>query len=572
MSLPSDAPPRDSKESKAGAISSADVPQVVARHGRLVQRTMLVSALTLISRVMGYARESVMAALFGDTSVVNDAFITAWRVPNLFRRLLGEGALSTSLQTKLTEVDHDHGVAAGRALFQRTVHITTWILLAVCVGLMTLAALAPDTLPGLGWHWLGDDPRPVRDLTLRLMPYVVFVCLSAIFSGALQVRGEFRMSSIAPAMLNVVWIAALGFLLWSHGLPWSESTEPLSDQSQMEMARVLCWAVLLSGVLQLAVQIPALRRHELYGGPRAANFNARPIAWDVLRSSAPLAIGAAVYQVNVMIDGLMAYGMLRDGGASAFHYATRVQQFPIALIATAATAAVFPSLKALGHTGRRVEMRALHDRAQLAVCFLALPASVGLIVLAQPICAVLFQHGNYTADGVSRASSALAMLALSILPTGAIALTSRAYYALGDFKTPVRIAVLMLVCNTLLNLLFVKVLSLDASGFALGTSITGWLNLALLWPGLRSRLQLPGTQTGFGLRLGKMALATLLCALAAWSTRWLVTGGDEPSGMAAALALGAGILAAIAAYGGASAAMGLEEWRDLRERLMRRRS
>ena len=161
-------------------------PEVVSRHKKLVQRTVLVSALTLVSRVMGYARESVMAALFGDKSVVSDAFITAWRVPNLFRRLLGEGALSTSLQTKLTEVDHDHGEAAGRALFQRTAHITTWILLATCVLMMALVSLAPDSMPVLGLPWLGKNPEPVRELTVRLMPYVVFVCLSAIFSGALD--------------------------------------------------------------------------------------------------------------------------------------------------------------------------------------------------------------------------------------------------------------------------------------------------------------------------------------------------------------------------------------------------
>jgi putative peptidoglycan lipid II flippase len=546
-------------------------PEVVARHSRLVRRTVLVSALTLVSRVMGYARESVMAALFGDKSVVNDAFITAWRVPNLFRRLLGEGALSTSLQTKLTEVDHDHGEAAGRALFLRTAHLTSWILLALCVSLMCVAALAPDTIPGLGWQWLGENPQPFRELTLRLMPYVVFVCLSAIISGALQVRGEFRVSSIAPSMLNVVWIAALGFLLWSHGLSWMKPGAELPQDEQFSMARLLCWAVLASGILQLAIQVPALRRFGLLRGPPAENFDPRPLAWAVLRTSTPLAIGAAVYQVNVMIDGLMAFSMLNEGGATAFHYATRIQQFPVALIATAATAAVFPSLKALGHTGRRDELRALHDRAQLAVCYLALPASVGLIVLAQPITAVLFQHGNYTATGVARSSAALAMLAVSILPTGAIALTSRAYYALGDFKTPVRIAVVVLACNTLLNVVFVRGLSMDAAGFALGTSISGWLNLSLLWPGLHSRLGLPRTQSGFVARLAKMTLATLACALAAWGTRRLVTGGVEVNGWPAAIALSAGIVSAIVAYAGASAALGLEEWRELRERIARRR-
>ncbi len=559
MSLPPDAP-----------------PDVVARHGSLVKRTALVSALTLVSRVMGYARESVMAALFGDKSIINDAFVTAWRVPNLFRRLLGEGALSTSLQTKLTEVDHDHGEAAGRALFQRTAHVASWILLAVCVGLMTAVALLPDTTPLFGWRWLGVNPEPVRDLTVRLMPYVVFVCLSAIFSGALQVRGEFRVSSIAPAMLNVVWIAALVFLLWQHDVPWSGTRATISDDTQFDMARVLCWAVLLSGFLQLAIQIPALRRHGLYGGAPAAGFDPIAGAWDVLRTSAPLAMGAAVYQVNVMIDGLMAYGMLDPGGSAAFHYATRIQQFPVALIATAATAAVFPLLKALGHTGKRDELRALHDRAQLAVCYLALPASLGLVVLARPICTVLFQHGNYTSEGVGRASSALTMLALSILPTGAIALTSRAYFALSDFRTPVRIAAVMLVVNTALNVLFVYGMKMDASGFALATSIAAWANLCWLWPGLKGRLGLPATGSGFFGRIFKMLIAASLCALAAWVTRHLIVGdaevgAAEVSGLRELPALAAAIGAAVVTYVGASALLGLEEWRNIRERIARRR-
>jgi putative peptidoglycan lipid II flippase len=557
---------------RPGVSSTQESPRVVARHKGLVGRTLIVSALTLVSRVMGYARESVMAAIFGDKSIVNDAFIAAWRVPNLFRRLLGEGALSTSLQTKLTEVDHDHGEAAGRALFQRTAHVTTWILMALCLLSMAVVLLAPDTVPYFGWRWLGQHPEPFRDLTLRLLPYVVLVCLSAIFSGALQVRGEFRVSSLAPAMLNVVWIATLAWLIWSHGLGWGRNPEPTPQATQLSMARTLCWAVLGSGLVQLAIQFPAMRRHGLLGGGPAGGFNPVPAAWEVLRTSAPLAIGAAVYQINVMIDGLMAYGMLSQGGVSAFHYATRIQQFPVALIATAATAAVFPSLKALGHTGRREELRELHDRTQLAVCYLALPASVGLVVLAGPICTVLFQHGNYTADGVGRAAGALAMLSLSILPTGAVALTSRAYYALGDFKTPVRIAVAMLAVNTCLNALLVAGLGLDADGFGLSTSITGWLNLLWLWPGLRSRLGLPGTRQGFFRRLGRMLVATLFCAAAAWGVRTLVLGSAPAGGLRAAAALGGGIAAAVLSYGAASHWLGLEEWRDVLERIRSRRS
>jgi putative peptidoglycan lipid II flippase len=547
-----------------------------------VHRTVLVSALTLLSRVLGYARESIMAALFGDHSTITDAFTTAWRIPNLFRRLLGEGAISTSLQTSLTEVDHDRGLAAGRALFQRTVHITSWILLGVCVALMAGAALMPDAAPLLGWRWLGSDPEPVRELTIRLLPYVIFVCLSALASGALQVRGEFKVSSLAPAVLNIVWIAVLGVLIRQHG--WPSAVDPLTEKhEQLEMARVLCWGVIFAGAVQLLVQVPALRAHGFLGRVRSSAggaqtadspvpFDASAQAWTVLKTSAPLALGAAVYQVNVMIDGLMAYSMLKTGGATAYHFATRVQQFPVALIATAATAAVFPSLKAFGHLGRKQELRGLHDRTQLAVCFLSLPACVGLIALSHPICGLLFQHGQYGATGVARTSWALSMLALAILPAGAVTLVSRAYYALGDFKTPVRISIAMIACNVALNVLFVRFLAMDAGGFALATSLTSWFNLLLLWPGLERKLDLPAPASGFFGRIARMLFAALLSGAGALLAQRAIAGAGAPGGLRAGIAVGVGMAVAVALYGALSALLGVEEWRAFLARLRRPRS
>jgi putative peptidoglycan lipid II flippase len=265
----------------------------------------------------------------------------------------------------------------------------------------------------------------------------------------------------------------------------------------------------------------------------------------------------------------MAKSMLPAGGATAYHFASRVQQFPVALIATAAIAAVFPSLKALGHTGQKSQMRTLHDRTQLAVAFLSLPACIGLIALSRPICVVLFQHGRYGPEGVARTSAALSMLALAILPTGAVALTSRAYYALGDFKTPVRIALWMLACNTTLNVIFVRVLRFDANGFALATSLTGWLNLVLLWPGLVSRVGLPPSERGFGRRLARMGIATAASGLAAYGVQALLHGG-EASTMRATLALAGGMTAGGLVFAGACELLAIEEWRDFRARLRSR--
>jgi putative peptidoglycan lipid II flippase len=537
---------------------------VVGRHGRLVSRTALVSGLTLLSRVLGYARESVMAGLFGHQSAVYDAFITAWKVPNLFRRLLGEGALSTSLQTTLTEVDADHGDAAGRAVFVRTLFLTSWILAAVC----TVAVAAVNLLPASAGavDLLGSDPAAVRELTTRLLPFVVFVCLSALASGALQVRGEFVVSSLAPAVLNLFWIALLGVVVWRQG--WPGIAEHAQRERELALARALSWMVLAAGAAMLLVQVPSLRRNGLLGpaGP-VRGFDAPVRARQVLKSSLPLAIGAAVYQVNVMVDGWMAQGMLTTGGPTAYHFATRVQHFPVALVALAATSAVFPSLKALGHLGRREELRALHDRAQLGVFFLALPACVGLIALATPICALLFQHGRYGAEGVERIAATLTTLSLAVLPAGALALLSRAYYALGDFVTPVRVSIAMLALNVLLNMLFVGWLRLDAPGFGLSTALVAWLNLGLLWPGLHKRLGLPRTGAGTVSRVLRMLACALASGLAARALYSAVLGTAEPNGAHAALAMALAILAALALYALGSRALGLEEGRALLRRL-----
>lgn len=559
--------------------ASAAHDEIVQRHGRLFSRTLLVAALTFGSRILGFVREVLSAALFGSASPIYDAFITAWRVPNLFRRFLGEGALSTALQTRLTEVDGDQGNAAGRRLFLRTIALVSWILFGLCAAVMLAVWLMPDAMPLTGWHWLGRDPAPVRELTLRLMPFVVLVCLAALCGGALQVRGHFTAPAVAPAAMNVVWILALLAAAGAYG--WSGDADPRAPGEmarQLDMAHLLGWGVLAAGLVQLCVHVPPMFRRgllrrgaELAAEPatRAEETAERGAAWQVLRTSLPLAFGAAVYQINVMIDGWMAEGLLRDGGPSAHYFANRVQQFPLALIAVAATSSVFPSLKALGHRGRRDELRGLHDETQVAVSFLALPAGFGLLLLATPISAVLFQHGAYAADGVARVAAALRMLALALLPAGAVGLVSRTYYALGDFRTPVRISVGMLVLNVALNTLFVAGFGLDTEGLALATALTSWGNLLLLLPGLGSRLGLPPSAPGLARRLARIAAASALAGLAAFLVQRSLAAALEPVAAERARSVPALLAAAATGMLGylvAARLLGASEWRRLRRR------
>jgi putative peptidoglycan lipid II flippase len=558
-------------EVSAAAAPEDDVlpADIVGRHRRLVRRTALISTLTLLSRLLGYGREFLSALLFGHASPIYDAFVTAWRVPNLFRRLLGEGAVSTALQTALTETDGDLGDEAGRVLFWETLRLALWILLGVCALVMGVVGVMGDTMPFTGWHWLGEEPAAVRELTLRVVPYVIFICLAGLCAGALAVRGRFAAASASGGVMNLVAILTLVLVGLRFG--WSGPAPEdgwIGRARHMDMARIFSWGLVLSGVAQLLILVPDLLRSGLLGGSRKARGRRpRPrfSAAAVLGSSAPLALGAAVYQINVMMDGLMAQGMLESGGPTTYYFANRIQQLPLGLVATAATSAVFPALKALGHRRELRELRSLHDRTHLAIAFVALPATAGIIVLAEPIVATLLQHGEFGAEGVRRTASALRVLALALLPAGAAGLVTRTYYALGDFKAPVRVAAWMLGLNVLLNVAFLAGLGMDVAGLSLSTAIVSWTNLGLLVPGLRRRMPPEGGVPGgprMSAGLARMVLTSGLCALAAWGTR-AALGGEARSPLPLAIA----ILAGLGTYVIASQALGVAEWAHVRARL-----
>jgi len=540
----------------------------VARHKGLVARTVLVAGLTLLSRLLGFAREALMAAVFGSQSVISDAFITAWRVPNLFRRLLGEGALATSLQAAMTRADIERGDAAGRALFRATLRLMGGLLVLLSVVLMLVVWWLPDHMPITGWAWLGADPEPVRDLTVRVTPYVLFVCLAAVCGGALAVRGHYAWPNFAPTVMNLVWIATLVAIGYAAGWGAAPVAEPAQEVArQWQLARWLAWGLLFGGMLQLLVHLVPLARFGLSG----ATPGERADAWAVLRATGPLVVGAAIYQINVMIDGLMAESLLVTGGPSALYYANRLQQFPMALISTAAVNSVFPVLNAHGHLGEKARVRALHDRTQLGILYLALPAATVMFALALPSASVCYEHGKYGLDGVLRVAEGLRMLAFALIPAGAAALASRVFVAMGDLRTPVRAALWMLLANVGLNVLCVRALGMDVAGLTLSTALTSWGNLIWLIHAQRTRLGLPPSSPDFAGRVVRIALAALLAALAAFAAHRfagpLLAPGDERRSIATLLLA---LAAAGGVYAAASHTLGIPEWHDVTGRILRR--
>jgi len=509
---------------------------VVGRHTKLVRRTALVSGLTLASRVLGYVRESLAAAVFGDKSPINDAFVTAWRVPNLFRSLMGEGAMATAMQSALTRTDAQQGEEAGRRLFLAILRTVAWFSVGFCALGMLVILVLPDTMPFTGWSWLGSDPGPVRELTARMLPFVIFACIAAIAGGALHVRGHFLAPSLGPVVMNVAWVGALAWVATKHAQDLANG--PPGVEAQFGMARELATLVLVCGALLVLVQVPALRENGLLTARAGAQGGAKVgwgEVWIILKNSAPLALGAAVYQVNVLVDGFMAESLLANGGPTALYYATRLQQLPLSLISIAATSAVFPALTALGHARDLPGLRKLHDETHLGIAFLAIPATIGLFVFAEPIVIACFQHGAFGDEGVARTTAGLRALTLAILPAGAAGLVARTRYALGDFAGPVRIAIAMLVLNTVLNLVFVVGFDMDVGGLGIATVLTAWGNLLLLLPGLR-RLGTPTAAAGLGWRLTRILLVASAACGAGWVVARFVFGPTRPLiGVAAAI-------------------------------------
>ncbi|MFT5829919.1 MAG: putative peptidoglycan lipid II flippase [Bacteroidia bacterium] len=562
------------------------------RHGNLLNRTLLVSGLTFASRILGFVREMLSAALFGATSPIFDAFLTAWRVPNLFRRFLGEGALSASLVSGLTEVDEDEGEDAGAALFLGTLRLASGILAVLCAVVMITAYFLPSLLsPEALTTLFGKDPAPVLELTIRVAPFVILICLSALISGALNVRGHFLMPNLGPVILNVAWILALVVIGTNYGwaTPAIDATgfatgmtdtarQAVSDSEyarHLSMTRVLAWGVLISGLFQLLCQLPPLRKLGFLGAKPVTRAPGGPTPWSVLKTAAPLAFGAAVYQINVMVDGLMAE-WLPDGGPTSHYYANRIQQFPLALIAIAAMNSVFPRLKELGHRGDRAGLRAVLDKTQYGVAFLALPASCGLFLLAGPMASFVFQHGAFDAAGAERVGNALSALSLALLPAGAVLLLTRAYYALDDYRTPVIASSLMLATNIALNCLFLFVFNMDVEGLALATAISSWGNLLLLIPSLRRQLagDEPFGWSHWVSRLGPMAACSVVAAALAYGANAGVTAlvADH---LSATPTRGAGLLAAsilgVGGYFALATALGIPEIKAVQARLLQRR-
>lgn len=459
--------------------------------GRTVSHARVLALLTLLSRILGFVREWLFAYYFGAGELLS-AFRIAFVVPNIARRLFGEGALSAALVPTLTRSLRDKGEDVSRD-FVGTVLVR---LAAVLVGIVVIGELIVAV-----WRGVRDDPA--LELTAILLPYLVLICLVAAMTGVLHVRERFGVPAFSPVILNLAMIAALAIGGRSVGLDGAR------------LMYVLCGAVLIAGVLQLALVAVALRRASFW--PRLTWGGEDQRVGEVIRLMAPMLIGLSAVQFSTLADNLIAYLFITvDGervGPAVLGYAQFFYQFPLGVFGIAIATAIFPLLSREAAAENSDGLSAALTRGLRLTLFLALPATVGLCLVATPLVRGLLEYGAFGAARTDRVAGALVLYSLGLPAYFVQHLLVRTFYALGDSRTPARIGASIVVVNLALNLMLVG--ALQERGIALATACCAWLQLAWQVHALRRRvpsLRLASVASS----LARIAVATVIMGVVLW--------------------------------------------------------
>lgn len=457
-----------------------------------------VSGMTMLSRVTGLIREFLIARAFG-ASAVTDAFFIAFRIPNLLRRLFAEGAFSQAFVPILAEYKNQQGEAATKHLVDQVATVLTWTLLLTCI-IGVLAAPAIVLFIATGLKSTPETFDLAVMMTRLMFPYIGFMSLVALSGAILNTWREFKIPAFTPVLLNVSFIAATLFLA------------PHLDQPVYALAL----AVLVGGVLQLAFQLPALYKIGMV--PRL-RFNFRPASQDpgvrrVMRQMVPATFAVSVAQLSLIINTNIA-SHLQDGSVSWLSYADRLMELPTGLLGVALATILLPSLSKAHATGNTQEYSALLDWGLRLTFLLALPAAVGLATLSEALTTTLFHYGKFDVQSVDMTGRALIAYGVGLIGLILVKILAPGFYAKQDIRTPVKIAIGVLIATQLMNVVFVPWIA--HAGLALSIGIGACANAAFLYWGLRKR-GIYVAHAGWGAFLLRLAIAlVLLAAIALWA-------------------------------------------------------
>ncbi len=475
---------------------------------KLLKSTFVVSGMTLLSRLLGFLRDVILAHVFG-AGAATDAFFVAFKIPNFMRRLFAEGAFSLAFVPVFSEYQSTRGHGDVRELAARVAGTLGGILLAVTiVGQLAAPVLVAVFAPGFL-----DEPLRyglASDMLRLTFPYLMFISLTAFAGGMLNACGQFAVPAFTPVLLNVSLIGA-ALLVAPH----------------FEVPIVaLAWGVFVAGLAQLLFQLPALARHRLLVRPR---WGWRyPGVRRILKLMVPALFGSSVAQLNLLFDTLLA-SFLVAGSVSWLYYSDRLMEFPLGLFGVALGTVILPSLSRQHSQADVQTFSRTLDWALRWGVLIAIPAALGLALLAGPMLTTLFQYGAFTAADVDMAARSLIAYAFGLCAFILIKVLAPGFYSRQDTRTPVRIAVIAMVSNMVLNLILI--FPLAHAGLALATSLSAFLNAGLLWRGLRrDGIYLP--EPGWGIFLGRIAaacaaMAAVLLAGVAEIETWLSWGALE---------------------------------------------
>ena len=467
----------------------------------LLKAASTVSLLTLLSRVTGLVREQLVAAYFG-ASGVTDAFNVAFRIPNLFRRLFAEGAFSQAFVPLLAATRSRDGDDATRELINATATVLAWVLLATCV---VGVAAAPALVWAMGSGLERFDTAVL--MTRWMFPYIGFMSLVALAAGVLNTWKRFAVPAVTPVLLNLAVIAAA---FWGSPALEARGVEPIL---------ALAGGVMLGGLLQLAVQFPALARVGCL--PRIgmtpgsiAHAWRHPGVHQILRQMAPALLGVSVAQISLLINTQIA-SHVAVGAVSWLTYADRLMEFPTALLGVALGVVLLPQLSAAQARQDAAAFTGMLDWGLRLVLLLTLPCALALLIFPKGLVTVLFHYGKFGAQDVAMTMMALRGYGAGLLGIVAIKVLAPAFYARQDIRTPVKIAIGVLLVTQAFNVVLVPLLG--HTGLALSIGLGAMVNAGLLLAGLLRRgIYKPAP--GWGGFVGRVLLANLaLGGALAWA-------------------------------------------------------
>lgn len=507
-----------------------------------LENISIVAAATVGSRVLGLLRDILLFALLG-ASALNSAFLIAFTLPNLFRRLLGEGALSSALVPMLSEELEENGKqGAFRLLNQVFARVFLVLLVVIVLGCLTLLLLG--FIPGLSNRWYLSF-----DLGIVLLPYVIFVCLAAVLAAGLNVLRRFAIAALSQVWLNLVILFALGFLGY------------LLAEDNVELVGFLCGGVLVGGLLQLLIPAVALRRsgwrpHISMGGSDRLK--------QVWKLFLPSAWGAAILQVNFMVSRLIALA-LNDEAVSILYLANRLVELPLGIFAIAVTTVVFPELAKVAAKGNLQEFFATYQEGVRLILAMTLPAGLGLYLLREPILSLLFKWGSFGGNDVANTVPVLTVFAIGLPFYGLAAIGTRGFHALKDTRTPFLLAVVNFVLNIGFSLLLFRPFGIV--GLAVANVSAIMVHSFAMQILLRRRFRRSGKSGGFAPLL-KICGAAILMALVT-DLAWALVSVLELTGRAkSSIAVFVIVPFAVILYFLTLRAFGLREVNDLQEMVL----